>query len=272
MPQYIGVIGYPLQHTLSPVFQQAALDYYNLDIHYQAWETKSKDLFPTIVRLKQPDYLGANVTTPNTIVNKEGKLAGYNTDVHGFLQALRNEALFEPKNRRAIVLGSGGSARAVCFSLIFEDIDSITIVARSRERGETLSNELQNYCKRQKKNSEVAYQSWQQVTNSEIFKDADLLVNCTTIGMKGGADEFVTPLTADTIPEDMLVYDLVYNPEQTPLLKAAVQAGAGVLNGLPMLVYQGAAAFELFIGKEPPVALMFEAAEKALHKIDSSVN
>jgi shikimate dehydrogenase len=294
MTQYIGVIGYPLKHTISPVFQQAALDSYRLDVRYQAWETENKDLFPTIERLKQPDYLGANITTPykqevlkmldivddtarllkavNTVVNKEGMLAGYNTDVYGFLHALRKEARFEPKNKKAVILGSGGSARAICFGLIFEDIDSITIFNRTEERAKELAHELRDYLDSRKQHIRINSGPWHQVTEKGVFGDADLLVNCTTIGMRHSAYESLSPVTADVLPESILVYDLVYNPAQTPLLKSAMEAGAGVLNGLPMLVYQGAAAFELFLGKNPPVAEMFEAAKQALHNMDGNVN
>jgi shikimate dehydrogenase len=292
--RYIGVIGYPLKHTISPVFQQAALDYYNLDIRYQAWETENNNLVSTIERLKQSDCLGTNVTTPykqavlpmletidntarllkavNTIVNREGMLAGYNTDVYGFLQALRNEAGFEPKNRNAVILGAGGSARAICFSLIFEDVEAITILNRTGERAEALATELRAHIDAEKKHIDIITRPWQQVTNREVFEDADLLVNCTTVGMRHGKNELLSPVNSEVIPKNILVYDLVYNPEQTPLLEAALQAGTRTLNGLPMLVYQGAAAFELFLDKKPPVAVMFEAAQQALHNIDSAVN
>ena len=140
--KYLGVIGYPLTNSLSPDFQQAALDHLRLDIVYEAWPTPPNALGTRMTGLRAPAVLGANVTIPhkeaviplidelddlahktgavNTIVNREGRLHGYNTDVAGFLRALREDAGFEPKGRRAVIVGAGGAARAVAMALIGE--------------------------------------------------------------------------------------------------------------------------------------------------------
>lgn len=153
MTQLISVIGYPLKHTVSPSFQQAALDYYHLDARYEVWETEAEKLSFAINKLRQPQNLGANVTTPykeavllfldevdnfasfagavNTIVNRDGRLVGCNTDGHGFLRALRQDAKFEPGNKWAVVLGAGGAARAVSLVLLREGVSSLTIANRT---------------------------------------------------------------------------------------------------------------------------------------------
>lgn len=286
MTQYISVIGYPLKHSLSPYFQQAALDYYQLDMRYEAWETETQNLPSAIEQLRQPQNMGANVTVPykeavlhfmddvddmaklvgavNTIAHKDSKLAGFNTDVHGFLQALRKDAEFEIKGKRVVILGAGGAARAVSFALIQERVSSLTIINRTMTRSEDLVDSLTRHIAGNRIETKVAALSWQNSMLREIVQSCHLIVNCTTLGMKHSTQEEHSPLTADFIPKGALVYDLVYNPLETPLLRLAKQAGAGILGGLPMLVYQGAASFEIWTGREAPLGVMLTAAEQAL--------
>jgi len=106
--------------------------------------------------------------------------------------------------------------------------------------------------------------AWTELETSVALQDCDLLVNCTSVGMRYSATEAESPLNADVIPKDALVYDLVYNPEETPFLKEAKKAGAKTLGGLSMLVYQGAASFELWTGKDAPVDIMLQSAREAL--------
>lgn len=289
MTQYIGVIGYPLKHSLSPDFQQAALDYYQLDIHYEVWETEAESLSSAINQLRQPQNLGANITVPyketvlhlidevdnlasligavNTIVNRDGKLIGFNTDAHGFLQALREDAKFEPENKRVLILGAGGAARAISFVLLQEKVRSLIIINRTSARAEALVGSLTKYAIDRKIRTEVIALPWQDLRLRETIEHSQLIVNCTTLGMKYSSDEEQSPLTVDSIPRDALVYDLVYNPSETPLLRMARGVGANIIGGLPMLVYQGAASFKLWTGREPPVDIMFSAAKQALLKI-----
>ena len=156
MTQLIGILGYPLAHSISPVFQQAALDHYGLDVRYEAWETAPEDLSEVIGKLRGPDFLGANITVPhkeavysyldqidegarpigavNTIVNRNGLLIGYNTDAHGFLRALTQDGGFKPMEKSVLILGAGGVARAVGFALGREKVASITITDIILER------------------------------------------------------------------------------------------------------------------------------------------
>jgi len=288
MTQYISIIGYPLKHSLSPGFQQAALDYCQLDIRYEVGETEAEDLPSEINRLRQPQNLGANVTVPykeavlhlvdevdnlasligavNTIVNRDGKLVGFNTDAPGFLRALRENANFKPADKRALILGAGGAARAISFALLWEKVSSLAIANRTLVRAEALVDSLARYAVDRKMRTEVIALPWQGSKFREAIEHCQLIVNCTPLGMKYSSQEEQSPLSAALIPKGALVYDLVYNPSETPLLRMAREAGASVLSGLPMLVYQGADSFKIWTHRGAPLDIMFRAAREALLK------
>lgn len=280
--RYLGVIGYPLEHSLSPVFQQAALDHLGLDIRYEAWETPPNRLAETIEGLRAPDRLGANVTIPhkqaviplvdeldelarrtgavNTIVNRQGRLLGHNTDVEGFLRALRQDAAFEPTGRRALVAGAGGVARAVVVALIEAGAASITVINRTFSRATRLVEDLRPIDDRTGLHAlPDIYASW-----AASAVGCQLLVNCTPVGLAGTPEERESPVPIDVIPAGALVFDLLYRPHETTLLAAARRRGAHVLGGFPMLIYQGAASLHLWAGIEPPVDIMLSAASSAL--------
>ncbi|MDO8635952.1 MAG: shikimate dehydrogenase [Dehalococcoidia bacterium] len=303
MTKYIGIIGHPLTHSISPVFQQAALDHYGLDIRYQVWEVEKVEL--GMEYLNQAQSLGANVTVPyketitpfldslesqawrigavNTIVKEDkqrpsgtpsrevsmwnpterqfGRLKGYNTDAHGFFRALMDDADFDPENKVAVLLGAGGVARAAGFVLVDAGVRSLIILNRNLERANTLAELLNQQAKAPQN---VAARAWKEEVMQRMLPLADLIVNCTTLGMKHSQGEGQSPITADLLTTNTLVYDLVYNPIETPLLKEAKKAGARTLSGLSMLVYQGAASFELWTGKEAPLDIMFKSARRAL--------
>lgn len=284
--QSIGIFGFPLRHVLSPVIQQAALDCLGLSVRYHAWPVSEKDLPSRIDRIRQPKYLGANVTIPyketvlsmldlldplaerigavNTIVKRNGILEGHNTDVIGFLTSLKVSGGFEPKGTSVLIFGAGGAARAAVFGLVDEGVEVIGIANRTTERGQALAQELAG------KIDALALP----IEGSGVLdyvSSASLIVNCTSMGMRHSGLEGVSPLSAAAIPNSALVYDMVYTPSETPLLKEARKAGAKVVGGLPMLVYQGAAAFELWTGRRAPVEVMFHAAESALAVRNDSV-
>ena len=281
MTKQLGIIGYPLGHTLSPVFQQAALDACGIDARYVAWETPPERLPDRLRQLRAPDVMGFNVTVPhkeaviplldalddwardlgavNTVVNRDGRLTGHNTDADGFLRALKQEGGFNPRGAAVLVLGAGGSARAVVLSLAREGAASVTIANRTLARAEALAAEV-----RARGGQSHAVQLDDAHLAEALRTPPGLIVNCTTLGMAHGPAEGQSPLPARLIPKAALVYDLVYRPAVTPLLQAAQQSGARTLGGLPMLVYQGAAAFTLWTGREAPVQAMFAAARKAL--------
>ncbi len=287
MSKRLGIIGYPIRHSISPIFQQAALDYYSLDATYQAWEVEPSSLPEFVAGLRSPDTLGSNVTVPhkeavmphldqvddwarmagavNTIVNEDGKLTGHNTDGPGFLRALEEHGHFSPEGRRVLIIGAGGSAKAVALALARRGVASITIANRTLHRAQRLAELLEGHGSLL---GDIRVEAISLIPSGEALVQAaatsDLVVNCTTLGMVHGPDEDSSPLPAEYIPSHALVYDLVYNPPETPLLREAARAGATILGGLPMLVYQGAASFELWTGKRAPVEVMMKAAEAAL--------
>jgi shikimate dehydrogenase len=291
MLRYISLIGYPLKHSISPYFQQAALDYYQLDIRYESWETGPAQLQDIVNDLRKPQTVGANVTTPhkeaalplldevddlassigavNTIVKKDDKLLGFNTDAYGFIEALDKEGHSDPEGKRVVILGAGGVARAAGFILVQRKVASLAITDGIFERARALAESLARYIKGVSPSSKdlepdiTAFQ-WQSLSSAKTLNNCDLIVHCTTIGMKHSPQEGQSPLSLKVIPKSALVYDLVYNPQLTPLLELAQKAGANILGGLPMLVYQGAASFKLWTGKEAPVDIMFNKAKEIL--------
>ena len=280
MTSLVGIIGYPLGHSVSPVFQQAALDHHRMDARYEAWETPPEELEGRLRSLRSPDMLGANVTLPhkeavipyldlltpearrtgavNTIVHTGDGLEGHNTDIPGFLRALREDGEFEPSGKRVLLLGAGGAARAVAYALVGQGIAGLSIANRTVERAQSLVSDL---------DTPIATALALDAAALSTLDGWDLVVNCTTLGMHHSAAENETPIPASLIPPDTLACDLVYNPQETPLLRAAAQAGARTLGGLPMLVYQGAEAFRLWTAREPPIDVMFDAARRALANI-----
>jgi shikimate dehydrogenase len=289
--RYIGLIGYPLGHSVSPYFQQAAIDYYQLDIRYEAWETGADELPEVVKSLRKPQNIGANVTVPykekvlplldevddvanligavNTITKRGDKLLGFNTDAYGFMEALEKEGHFNPEGKRVVMLGAGGVARAVGLVLVQKKVASLAVTDGIFEGAGALRENLVKFMKGAPAspgnlNTEVNAFEWKSVSSARTFADCDLIIHCTTIGMKDSAQEGLSPLTLEVIPRGVLVYDLVYNPRLTPLLRLSQQAGANVLGGLPMLVYQGAASFQLWIDRKAPVDIMFSRAMKML--------
>ena len=284
MAKRIGVIGYPIRHSISPVFQQAALDHYSLDAVFQAWEVEPMALPEFMEGLRSPDTLGINVTVPhkeaviphldrvddwarragavNTVVNEGGKLVGHNTDGSGFLRALEEHGRFSLERRKVLIFGAGGSAKAVALALAHHGVSAITLTNRTLQRAQELAEQLAGLGPTVEA---VAFYPDSKGL-AEAAASADLLVNCTTLGMKHGPDAMASPILAENIPPGALVYDLVYNPFETPFLREAAKAGAATLGGLPMLVYQGAAAFEFWTGREAPVDVMMKAAEAAISK------
>jgi shikimate dehydrogenase len=276
----LGIIGFPIVHSISPVFQQAALDHLDLDASYQAWEVKADDVAKFVQGLRSLDVLGINVTVPhkeaviphldevdewataagavNTIVNRSGTLTGHNTDGTGFLRALRDAGRFEPKGRRVLILGAGGAARGVVLALIRRGAGQITIANRTEARAHRLSQMARD----NGLNAQAI--SLDPESLACAAASAELIVNCTTIGMAHGPDEHRSLLSWQQIPSGAMVNDLVYNPLETPLLKEASRAGASTLGGIHMLVYQGAASLEMWTDREAPVAVMLAAATRAM--------
>ena len=275
-----GIFGYPIRHSISPAMHNAAFQHIGVDAVYEAWETAPDDLAEGVAALRGENYLGANVTVPhkqavmehlddidelaarigavNTIVNRNGRLVGSNTDALGFINSLRSEAEVNPAGLEVVLIGAGGAARAAAYALAQEKTSALTIANRTVERAESLAVEI----------SRTGIETTAFSINSSEFLSAcgraDLIVNSTSVGMLHGPAEGKSPIPAAVVNSESVVYDMVYNPPDTPLLADAERAGAKCVGGLPMLVYQGAAAWSRWTGRKAPVDVMFKAAKEAL--------
>ena len=276
----LGIIGHPIGHSISPRFQQAALDSLGVNAEYRAYDVEPDDVGAFVDSLRSDAVTGINVTVPhkeavmpfldeidewateagavNTIVNRDGRLAGYNTDGYGFLRALRESGGLDPAGKNTLILGAGGSARGVVQALLRAEVGHLTVANRTLARAETLVELARS--------RGVAAEAITLESDhvDDAARSAQLIVNCTSLGMTHGPDETASPLRASQLPPTALVYDLVYNPALTPLLREAEQAGATTLGGITMLVYQGAASFEIWLERPAPVGVMMDAAMDAM--------
>lgn len=278
--QYVGLLGYPLSHSISPAFQQAAFDHYGMNVRYDLWPAPPETLESEVSKLRLSRYLGANVTVPhkeripslvdevdsharsmgaiNTIVARDDRLIGYNTDGYGFIRSLQEIGGCDPGGKRVLLLGAGGAGRAAAFSLVAAGAASVTIANRTAGRAESLARDVGGAA------GNVAAIPADGAALREAASGSELIVNSTSVGMRHGDAEGVSPLDAALIPPGSLVYDMVYNPPETPLMRHAEKAGARTLGGLMMLIYQGAAAFELWTGSPAPLDVMAKEGRRAL--------
>ena len=280
MTQTIALLGHPVAHSISPRMQQAALDALGLDARYEAWDTPPSDLPLALERLRSAELLGANVTIPhkehvarlvdrlepiaeqvgavNTVIHREWQLHGTNTDVAGILHALSGAGV-NPRGASVVLLGAGGAARAVVIAMRQAGASRLLIANRTLERAEALvplgGDELPvTVCHLDPADSRLR----------AGMAEAGLVIHSTSLGMRHGPDERATPVPRALFAPGQVAFDLVYVPERTPFLEAAERAGARTIGGLAMLVHQGAEAFRLWTGLEPPVEVMFAAARAAL--------
>lgn len=273
----VALMGCPVEHSLSPLMQNAAFAAAGLDLVYLAFAVTPSGLPAALAGLKALGFRGANVTVPhkeavikyldaveptaarigavNTIVNEGGRLTGYNTDASGFLRSLQ-EAGFDPAGKKAVILGAGGAARAVAFALAGAGCTGLTIANRTLERAGHLAAALAGL------SVLVKACALEEEELRPRVEEADLVVNATSAGM--APMEGAVPLPAAWLHAGQWVYDLVYNPLETRFLRDARQRGCRAISGLGMLLYQGAAAFTLWTGKPAPVEVMGEALRKAI--------
>ena len=275
----IGVIGWPIMHSLSPAMQNAAIDAAGLDAVYIAMPVAPEALKTTVPGLSSAGFLGWNVTIPhktaimelldeidedakrigavNTVVKRDGRLIGYNTDIIGFRDGLHEKNL-QLKDKHAVVLGAGGAARAILWGLVREGMSKITIGVRTPAKAEALARELSSAVS-------IEVLEWTADEMKTALKDAALLVNTTPLGMFPKIDE-MPPVDWDSLASDAMVYDIIYTPGETKLLKEAREHGHETQNGVPMLVGQGAAALTMWLGTEADRTAMRNALEDALRQ------
>ena len=273
----VGIIGDPVEHSLSPIMHNSAFRHLNMNYVYVAFKVRKEALREAIEGVRALDMRGVNVTIPhkisvlsfldwldenaekigavNTIVVDEGVLRGYNTDGVGGLKALVEEGV-NVEGMKVVLLGAGGAARALAYT--FAPLASeIVILNRTVRKALSLASELE----REGWNARGGGLS-ESVLGREL-RDADLLVNATSVGMHPNVEE--SPVPSNLLRSDMAVFDIVYNPVETRLLRDARRVGAKTVDGVGMLVNQGAIAFKLWTGVEPPRDVMREPVVKALH-------
>lgn len=263
----IGLIGHPVAHSRSPNMHNAALKHLGLPYVYLAYDIPKEQLTQAINGMKALDFLGWNVTVPhkvnimdyvdeldvgareigavNTVVNRDQKWIGYNTDGEGYLQSLTEEVNIDLKGKKVVLLGAGGAARAVGYALATSEIKQLVIANRTQTKAEQLAKHLGKFTKTDVRPIADCKQA---------IQEASLIVNTTSVGMHPSTKEI--PIDPKWLHTDLIVSDLIYAPRQTSLLQAASSIGAITHNGIGMLVHQAALAFELWLGMKAPIALM----------------
>lgn len=273
-----GLMGDPVEHTLSPHMHNAGFEYFNLDYVYVPFHVRKGNLEMAIAGAKSLDIKGLNVTIPykirvmkyldvidetaqligavNTIKFDE-ELKGYNTDGMGAVRAI--EELTSVKNRKIVILGAGGASRAISFQASLKGAGKVIIANRTIDKASKLTENLEDNL-----NTDAAAIGLGEELTEEL-KDTDILINTTPIGMYPHIDQ--RPLvTSDMMHGGLIVNDVIYNPLETKLLKEAQKADAKTVSGIKMLIYQGIESFKIWTGQEPPVKIFEEAIEEALNK------
>jgi len=266
-----GIIGYPVKHSKSPKFQTAAFSHLGINAVYLPFEVKPEDLKKAVEGIKSLSIKGFNITVPhkeevipfldevsqevkyigacNTVVNLDGYLKGYNTDAYGFIQGLK-ELMPDLEGKRYLVIGAGGSSRAVVYGLTKEGAEKIYIANRTVSRAERIAEDFKSL----HRFAEEVIKPVSLGQVEELLDRVDVVVNTTSIGLR---DEDEPLFDYSKLGKNHVVVDIIYR--KTPLLKAAEEKGCLWQDGLPMLLYQGAKAFEIWTGRTPPVEVMRRA-------------
>ncbi len=267
-----GLIGYPVRHSLSPVMHNAAFKELNLPFIYVVFEVKKDELKDAIAGVRGLGIHGLNVTMPhksavmkyldeidpiaegigavNTILNEEGKLKGYNTDSLGALKALEENGV-ELEGRKLLLIGAGGAGKAIAFQLA-QKVEELIILNRTVEKAKVLAETL-----RERFGKRVVGEPLSEKFLKERLKQVDILINATSIGMHPNVEE--SPVNPRWLRSDLTVMDIVYNPLETKLLREARAVGAKTINGIEMLIHQGAASFEIWTRHKAPIEVMRKA-------------
>ena len=276
--ELVGVFGHPVAENPTVVMEEAGFQALHLNWRYLTIEVYPQDLAAAMQGMRALNMRGINLTIPhkvevlkyldevkpdaalmgavNTVVRAGDKLVGENTDGKGFMQALTQDAKVDPRGRKVLVLGAGGAARSIIVELALAGAQHITILNRSVERGEGLTELL-----RTKTPVQVIFKPWQGTCS--IPGDTDILVNATSIGLAPLSHER-PDIDYGAIRPGMVVCDVIPAP-RTPFLQEAQARGAKVVDGLGMLVYQGAIGFKLWTGLDAPVQVMYQALVKAFN-------
>ncbi|MEA2087345.1 MAG: shikimate dehydrogenase [Candidatus Caldatribacteriota bacterium] len=276
-----GVIGKNIENSLSPLFHNQIILKHSLNFCYLPFKVAETDLGEAIQGIRALNIRGVNITFPykekvikfldeveesarrigavNTVVNNKGILTGYNTDVIGFKRSLQEDGKFTIKGKKAVILGAGGAARAVVYALLEEGIEEISIFNRTLKKAEKIKQALSPFSPK----SCISVFSLEEKRLKDKIKESHLLVNATSLGMPPRVDK--TPLPDEKLfHPNLLVYDLIYHPARTLFLRQAERAGAKIINGLPMLVYQGMESFYLWTGLKPEEEEILEMIKQSV--------
>lgn len=267
-----AVVANPIKHSISPFIHNSAFEATNTNGVYLAWEVDAAELAETVANIRRYQMYGINLSMPykeqvipyldqlsaeacligavNTVVNREGTLIGYNTDGKGFFKSLPS---FKISKKRLVLLGAGGAAKAILAQAILDGVSQISVFVRSSsmEKTRPYLEKIQNAT-----GFRVDLFALEDVQDlQDSITQADLLVNATSVGMDGSSQPIPTSIV---LPEKLMVADVIYQPFETPFLKWARNQGNQSINGLGMLLYQAAEAFELWTGKEMPTDQIWE--------------
>lgn len=270
-----GVIGDPIRHSRSPIMLNRAFADTSTNAVYVAFHVLPDQLQHAIEGMRAFGIKGLNVTIPhkeqvmayldeidegaryigavNTIVNRDGKLIGYNTDGIGYVRSLQEETGVTLAGKRILVIGAGGAARGVVYALLQKQPEQVTIVNRTKDRAVRLAHDMADHGK-------VEGMGWDDL--GDIMNEVEIVINTTSLGMHPQIDTI--PLDPKWLNESHLVSDLVYNPLKTRFLEEAEKLGCRIHGGLGMFIYQGAYAFEYWTGKQAPVKSMREVVLSSL--------
>ena len=271
-----AVVANPIKHSISPFIHNSAFEATNTNGVYLAWEVDATELAETVANIRRYQMYGINLSMPykeqvipyldqlseeacligavNTVVNREGTLIGYNTDGKGFFKSLPS---FKISRKKLVLLGAGGAAKAILAQAILDGVSQISVFVRSSsmEKTRPYLEKIQNAT-----GFRVDLFALEDVQDlQDSITKADLLVNATSVGMDGSSQPIPTSIV---LPEKLMVADVIYQPFETPFLKWARNQGNQSINGLGMLLYQAAEAFELWTGKEMPTDQIWESLKQ----------
>ncbi len=272
-----GIFGYPLAHTLSPAMQEAAFRKAGIKAYDLALELDPIHFRMAMRRLRHFLLDGFNVTVPykeaviphldrltpearvigavNTVFRRSGKWVGANTDAFGFMAALEKEAGFRTKGKKALVLGAGGSARAVIYALAKKGASHIQVANRHEGRAQKIGRDF----KRIFRKTDFVTIGLKKKDLKEGLAQADLVVNATSVGLHPQDKSLIPAPLFRSLGRRRVFFDLIYRPVRTDFLKKAATCGHRVVNGLEMLLWQGAKSFEIWTGRKAPIAVMRKA-------------
>tara|TARA_Y100001949_G_scaffold94924_1_gene80129 strand:+ start:356 stop:1219 length:864 start_codon:yes stop_codon:yes gene_type:complete len=278
--KFAGIIGYPLSHSLSPSMHNFIYQKLGIEIVYKKWEIEEQNLKLHIGKINNDDFVGANVTVPykekivpfldeikdeakftgavNTIVKNDNKLTGYNTDVYGIEKTLdiklKNDVI-----KNAVIFGAGGAAKAALYVLFQKGLKNLIIINRTKANAVKMVDQFNDF---NFDHSVLTFNEIPQIKTACL--GTDLIINTTILGMKGSGYEDISPIDSTFIDSNSVIFDMVYNPTKTQLIKIALDKNANIIEGLNMLVYQAIKSIELWTGISPSFDDMYNKCKEIL--------